>query len=219
MPSTITPIFKEGSIMPRAKETPIPGPNFADFAATSASAVAAPPDDVADGVADDKAPAAPPAQPLTLAEQLAGKVAEREAENAAGRAADLENSWRCYRSLLMARDPLSDVELNMLRDLCRNLKISSEQVKRDSEIVQEARQQLAHLAATAERSAALSAARTIALNLRQKHRDEETAVRKAVSDAEAPVAYSHGATYELVKLRRQRPELFTSDDPPRLRED
>jgi len=204
--------------MPRAKETPIPGPNFADFAATSASAVAAPPDDVAGHVADDKAPGAPPVE-MSPGQLLASKVADRKAAADADVAEQTERAWQCYRRVLLSEKP-TDADLQNLVDACQELSIDAATVAADRQIIEEARKQLAYYAAREQNAKALSEARTASLNLQRKQREEQEVVRKAQQAATGPAEASYDAAYKLVKLARARPQLFDlTSDPPQLRKD
>ena len=206
--------------MARAKETPIPGPNFADFAASAeAKAVADPPaDGVADDVADDKAPAAPPVE-MSPGQLLASKVADRKAAADADVAEQTEWAWHCYRRVLLSEKP-SDADLQNLVDACQELSIDAATVAADRQIIEEARKQLAYYGDRKKNAAAVADARTQSLNLRRKQALEAEAVRKVLQAAEGPASRSYDSAYALLKLARRRPELFDcSTDPPHLRED
>lgn len=186
-------------------------------------AASEPPPEVPADFASPAKPRAPaePNLPEKVAEEFADRIVDRvnevEAEREQSRCFQQDELWENYRKVVLATSPPTEHDLDRLVDICAELGITSDQVRRDVEIGLKARRIEDLISHSEEYNKAAVEKRAVR---EQVKGENEERLKKANDDLWHFENLSRQATLDrdtLNNLARERPELFDlSVRPPRL---
>jgi hypothetical protein len=167
-------------------------------------------------IAVDATPNDPPAAEST-ADLIIGRVEELEASREQSRQAEQERLWGLYRKALLAPTAPTEHDLDRLVDVCAELGIGADQMRRDIEIIAKARRlEDLHSQHDEYNKARVKNLETLK-QVKRENMQRLMAANKALGDSETLVTQSIFASDDLYNLAKQRPELFDlSSRPPRL---
>ncbi|HUY34280.1 MAG TPA: hypothetical protein VMV69_16150 [Pirellulales bacterium] len=161
-----------------------------------------------------------PRSPQSVLEQAADIQRSGEASEAEDRQIWEERAWRLYLDILRRSDNPDPGDPRELAFVMSDLKISPSQAANDSKIVKQVVPALLDLISQREEAATARAEAVAAFT--EARREAELAINKAGrarSSAEGRYAECVEAPLLLLKLSKERPQLFDRSRPPRLRGD
>ncbi|HUY34265.1 MAG TPA: hypothetical protein VMV69_16075 [Pirellulales bacterium] len=161
-----------------------------------------------------------PRSPHSVIEQAADIQKSGEASEAEDRQISEERAWRLYLDILRRSDNPDQGDPRELAFVMLDLKISPSQAANDLKIVKQVVPALLDLISHREDAAAARAEAVAAFT--EARREAELAINKAGlarSSAEGRYAECVEAPLLLLKLSKERPQLFDRSRPPRLRGD
>jgi len=154
-----------------------------------------------------------------ITDQVAARVKDSQQKEAAEREAELERQWDFYVKTLLSESEPSDASIASLVEVCGELGIDSERVRRDQANIARARLLEGEFDRMEEYNKRTVAARAAFKQVERENKDRWEKARKEWRSCEGKFTFAYHAQDDLrLILARQSPQLFDlTQNPPRLK--